>query len=1019
MMARLKLGVLWLLMGAIGLGLVTLNDLGRLLADIQVEGASSYSAWVFTGPKVLFTDSAELRDAILLWRELADTAKPLLRLHALLDLGLLILWYCVLLYLGLRHVGAEAGLALLMVTLLGIADLTETVLTLSLVAEKLSTNRIGLGFLQFFSLVKWVFFAATLTTMAVLWLKPEVGEVSVRNLSGAVREAREGRGQHPGIALLPLIALVALFCALIALPAGGPLEQIPDVLRYQLSAEADWWLRARSTLALVLLAAAVVAAGLMSTDPSSPKASTKVLGSLSVVAGAAALSGLLFVVAFNSDEAPRWSTLSFALVALVVAVAGWLADKARGTTSRELSESDQAESDPQASYSQESDSPTTEQPESAPDNRWVGALGGAVVVAGGLGLVRAAFPPVVLGADELTGLLTWWRALVFGGLTALFGGFAAQWVVELLAQGRSRRRLASVWILAAVAVVVAGWLSVYPTDAGAWGTTGVVAIGFGTLALIIGLLRLLSRAGPVWWAPYSLGFGRRTPWLILLAVVWGVASVMNTKGVYHDARVLTDPTPSGPRYRSLHSALQVWLDAQTGECAPTDSVPLPLVLVAAPGGGIRAAYWTAATLDRLFGPAAGACAARRLFAVSGVSGGSVGAATWVSAMPLDSLARDAVERMSRDHSLAAAAAGLLLRDPVQPLTGITSGRTDRAALLEDGWMKAAGVYGSAQAPVLWRDTTGKGPWVPVLVLNASSVNDGCRVLISNVGHLPAMPGKDCGATPVRSLPTGPVSGSIDPFPGLYPRSREEHATCADSSTDMRAVTAALLSARFPVVSPSGALLRCIVDSAPLARGRPPVRRQLVTYTVDGGYFENSGLMTLLQIWESIEPKVREHSNDSTRRGRIVPWILVADNHYREKADAPSGRRPLELLVLFKALASTTNRVVSQGTLEQQARATLGSGPECLAPMEGRAERGGSGCFVVIAPSREPAIAAPLGWVLSPTSRADLNRRMDSLLPADGPPADPVLAELLRQLLHRTAAPMNTTSSMPFRPSTVQ
>jgi hypothetical protein len=242
-----------------------------------------------------------------------------------------------------------------------------------------------------------------------------------------------------------------------------------------------------------------------------------------------------------------------------------------------------------------------------------------------------------------------------------------------------------------------------------------------------------------------------------------------------------------------------------------------------------------------------------------------------------------------------------------------------------------------------------------------------------------------------------VSGSIDPFPGLYSRDWEESAACGKGTADMRAVTAALLSARFPVVSPSGALLRCVVDSTPVTRQKPAVERRLVTYTVDGGYFENSGLLTLLQMWHAIEPRVLELNADSARPRRIVPWVIVADNHYRDRADAPPGRRPLELLVLFKALASTSNRVVSQGTLEQQARAALGSGAECLGTRGPEAVVNAVGCFAVIAPSREPTVAAPLGWVLSRTSRTDLDRRLDSILPRGRTPPDSILAELLRQL----------------------
>ena len=958
----------WLLTGLVATGMVMLNDLGRLLADTQAIGSPSYSAWVFTGPKFRFWNTDALGDAVELWRNLRKIAQPLLILHTVVDAALVVPWYWLLIRRSLEYVGAKPHLASLFAGVVLAVDAIETLATGVVIAGALSTSPFWLGFIQLFSLTKWLLLAAALMTMAALWVKPDQG-VSAKDMIGAIALARDGGRQHPGIALLPLIALVTLFGALIAVPAGGPLEQIPDVLRFQLS-EGDWWLRSLSGLALFLLASAVASAGLLATDPGSVRVRAGPLPSLPVLGGAAGLSLLLFGVAWGLDEERRYSPLSFLAVALGVALAGWLADWARGSNSSEAARAD----------------PPGATPDLLSDNRWVGALSGAVIVAGGLGLVRAAFPPLVLDEESALGAFRWWAALALGIFGALRGGSLVQRWVEHRATDRSWSRLAPIWGPAIVAAIVAGWLLDNPTRSGAWGTTGVVAIGFSAFALVLGVIRLIGRACPVWPATLSLGFGRRTPWLTLLAIAWAVASLINTEGVYHDARVMADLAPSLPRHTTLDSAFQAWLNVQTVGCSQDESVPIPLVLVAAPGGGIRAAYWTAATLDRLFGTAGG-CAGRRLFAVSGVSGGSVGAATWMAASAAGSGARQAVERMSRDSSLAAAAAGLLLRDFVQPFVGVATNRLDRAALLENGWTRASGVFGSAKAPVRWRAFGREAPWVPVVVLNASSVTDGCRVLIANVGGLPASTGKDCGAYFPSSGPAGPVSASIDPFPGLHARSRKG-ATCGQNSTDMRMVTAALLSARFPLVTPSGALLRCV--------DRGGENDTSVTYVVDGGYFENSGLLTLLQIWYAVAPSVRAHnSRPGQARRRIVPWIVVADNHYRDRADAAPSRRPLELLVLYQAL--TGNRLFSQGALEQQAMVAMGGGSECSRAMSAQPESEVSGCFAMIAPSRKPAVAAPLGWVLSPASRADLNERMDSLLPTDREPAEPLLAELLRQL----------------------
>ena len=249
--------------------------------------------------------------------------------------------------------------------------------------------------------------------------------------------------------------------------------------------------------------------------------------------------------------------------------------------------------------------------------QWVGALAGVVVVAGGLGLVRAAFPAFVLGIEN-TGH-AWWVLVAIGIATALVGGWAVQWVtvrsVRRLSRHdatRGRRHRIGPALIATVPIGIAGvWMAVDPSKAAHIGTPRTLAVGFGVSALLIGLFNWLSRRYPPWAATHALGLGKRTPWLTLLAITWVVASALNTEGVYHDARVEAVLGPPKVRYASLDTAFGSWLAIQdSAPCVRRDGDSLPLVMVAAPGGGIRAAYWTASTLDALFGRQAGACAAR-------------------------------------------------------------------------------------------------------------------------------------------------------------------------------------------------------------------------------------------------------------------------------------------------------------------------------------------------------------------------------------------------------------------------
>ena len=254
----------------------------------------------------------------------------------------------------------------------------------------------------------------------------------------------------------------------------------------------------------------------------------------------------------------------------------------------------------------------------------------------------------------------------------------------------------------------------------------------------------------------------------------------------------------------------------------------------------------------------------------------------------------------------------------------------------------------------------------MLVLNASSLTDGCRVLLANVESLPAGTGSDCGA--IQPGPKGPgaITASIDPFPGLQERTDDAEQQCDSlrirgaAKPGMRVVTAALLSARFMYLTPSGAFIRCVSDSLPGAPTSEPPRR-VTTYTLDGGYYENSGLFTLLQVWRAIEPRVRAYNASLPKGGRrITPWFVVADNHYRSSARAGPSRRPYELLAPI--MARGRNGILSQAALEQAAASAMGT-QGCADPDTAASRDVGSpGCFIVVAPTKMPAVSAPLGWV---------------------------------------------------------
>lgn len=152
-------------------------------------------------------------------------------------------------------------------------------------------------------------------------------------------------------------------------------------------------------------------------------------------------------------------------------------------------------------------------------------------------------------------------------------------------------------------------------------------------------------------------------------------------------------------------------------------------------------------------------------------------------------------------------------------------RGDRAAVLEHAWeMRYARLtrqpspIGSSgkELPTLAQSmldvrarTVGSGHWLPILLLNGTSVNSGRRIITSDM-----------------SPPFGAFIDSDDLHSMLG-------AGRTDVRRDIRLSTGATMSARFPVISPHGSIRND--------------QRAIVDRVVDGGYYENFGAATTLEL----------------------------------------------------------------------------------------------------------------------------------------------------------------------------
>ncbi len=246
------------------------------------------------------------------------------------------------------------------------------------------------------------------------------------------------------------------------------------------------------------------------------------------------------------------------------------------------------------------------------------------------------------------------------------------------------------------------------------------------------------------------------------------------------------------------------------------------VVVTASGGGISAAFWSAAVLAFLQEEDPDRTLPRSLLATSAVSGGSVGLAFYLQefdAGPPDLSAVETARERAGKSSLAAVAWGLAYPDFHRMFVPfLVADRYDRGWALERAW-KEQGLRDDSTLR-RWRHGVARGTR-PTAIFNATMLETGQRMLIAT--HDLSDPEISDAASPCGWL-------------GLYP------------DCDLRIATAARLSASFPYVSPA---------SRPVWRGDDPQPDCLTPATSyhlqDGGYYDNDGVASALDFLDRAIP----------------------------------------------------------------------------------------------------------------------------------------------------------------------
>jgi hypothetical protein len=260
----------------------------------------------------------------------------------------------------------------------------------------------------------------------------------------------------------------------------------------------------------------------------------------------------------------------------------------------------------------------------------------------------------------------------------------------------------------------------------------------------------------------------------------------------------------------------------------------------------------------------------------------------------------------------------LLPDLVQRVIPFRVGPFDRAraleGALESAWKSAMDTRAFNRPFLdLWAADAQR---VPSLLMNSTEVESGERVVTTNL------------ALPRAMFPH--MHSSLDLDPGFDPPLS----------------TAAFLSARFPYITPAGWI------RAPEQKDMPSKRR-----LVDGGYFENTGIATILDVIEVLR-SVRG-SGGSVPEFRVI--VIRIGAHDGTNIIQRQGMG--ESLSPIRAMLNTRG-ARGRDAIEQIRREML----------RGR-DAGNSGLIEYVLETHG-AYPIPLGWLLSEAARDQIKGQLD-------------------------------------------
>ncbi|MGH6945395.1 MAG: hypothetical protein ACREH6_14385 [Geminicoccaceae bacterium] len=439
---------------------------------------------------------------------------------------------------------------------------------------------------------------------------------------------------------------------------------------------------------------------------------------------------------------------------------------------------------------------------------------------------------------------------------------------------------------------------------------------------------------------------------------------------------LLEPVPALAGISSLQDYFERWIAGL--DAADPGGPAIPVIIVSTEGGGIRAAYWTALVLGELQDRVARALGpdrpgfARHVFGISGVSGGSLGSATFAALMAGEatgSTLRDADRCRALAGSIRRRGEHVLAQDFLAPTVAVmlfpdlfqrffpVAVLNDRAVALERAWETAwndceTGERFGAPFQDLW-----SGPSrfrVPLLFLNSTVVETGQRMIASPI----VFSRKAFELTFADALETERELGRAAPL-----------STIADTS------------ARFTYVSPAGSVRRLPRDDGTL----PDPRWIRV---VDGGYFENSGAVTAAEILRAVEVAAGLSGISGTYRRPVRPVVIHISNDPLTRENPKNGKHKLlgEALSPLRALLNVrpARGYQARAALARQVRdagAGVGLGASAIAR---------PGYYLHFRLCDYEDTLLPLGWTLSLDARDEMAAQLSDAMAAErGRPPRPI------------------------------